>query len=107
MIDITDDDFGATLRDAKLPVLLFFTATYCAPSAFFEPMIEQAVKDFDGQVIIATIDIEAFPKLAREMQVKALPSSVIVKAGVPLGSRLGTMTYRQFTGFMRETIGKA
>ena len=107
MIEINDDNFKTALTDAKLPVLLFFKSTFCGPSAFFAPMIEKAIEDFDGQVIIAPIDIEACPKLAREMQVKGTPTALVLNLGVPLASKLGTMSYRQFTDFIRDSICKS
>lgn len=103
---INDLNYERFLADATVPVMLVFRASFCGPSAMLEPLIEQAAKDFDGQVVVADIDVEDCPNLTRQFQVKNTPTLVVLHLGVPVASIMGTMNYEQLTEFVKRSICK-
>lgn len=102
---ITDDTFKHDLLQADRPVLLFFTATFCAPSLTVADYLTLDDPVFD-RVRQATIDVEKCPIMTRDLQIKGTPTIMVIHEGEPLASRVGTQSEDEFFDWLEETLSK-
>ena len=80
---VTDETFKAEVLDAETPVLVDFWASWCAPCKMIAPIVEELAEEFDGQVKVAKIDIDANPVAPGQFGVMSIPTLLVFKGGKP------------------------
>ncbi|KAE9599092.1 hypothetical protein Lal_00044021 [Lupinus albus] len=68
------------LKDSSRLVVIDFSASWCGPCRFIEPAIH-AMADKFTDVEFIKIDVDELSDVAREFQVQAMPTFVLVKKG--------------------------
>jgi thioredoxin 1 len=74
---------------AGVPVLLVFRRPACPPCAQLDPALDRLAADYAGRALIAKVDAQDEPALARRHGVTQLPGLVFVKDGVPVAQASG------------------
>ncbi|KAK1263142.1 Thioredoxin H2-1 [Acorus gramineus] len=69
-------------------MVIHFTASWCGPCRFIEPVIKQFAAKFTD-VTFAKIDIDELRSVAKEWKVEAVPTFVFVKQGTEVGKVVG------------------
>jgi len=82
-ITVTDASFKAEVLEAEVPVLVDFWAAWCAPCKMIAPIVEELAAEFDGQVKVAKIDIDANPVSPGQYGVMSIPTLLVFKGGKP------------------------
>ena len=59
LLEITDTNFDALALRAPLPVLIDFTAAWCAPCRAIAPHIAAIAREYGGRLTVATCDVDA------------------------------------------------
>ncbi|MFO0551865.1 MAG: thioredoxin domain-containing protein [Polyangiaceae bacterium] len=92
VIELNDSNFDDVVKNAKVPVLVDFTATWCGPCKAIGKIVEQIAVEGAGRILVAKVDIEDSPKVAARFGVRAVPTVVVFRGGSPVGHRLGLST---------------
>ncbi len=74
---VTEREFEAVVLRSEVPVMVEFTADWCAPCKQIAPEVEAFARDMEGKVRVVKVDIDKSPLLARELQVKSVPMFVL------------------------------
>jgi thioredoxin len=83
LVQITDQNFEATVAAAERPVLVDFWATWCAPCKMLKPVIDELATEYEGRVIVAELDVDANPVTASKFAVLSIPSLILFRGGKP------------------------
>jgi len=89
MREFTDGNFQQEVLDAPEPVLVDFTATWCAPCKALGPTIEKIANDYVGKVKVGKMDADANREVLIKYRIEALPTVVIFHKGQPVQSLRG------------------
>lgn len=88
VIHITDENFQSEVMESKVPVLIDFWATWCAPCRMIAPHLE-AVAEERPDVKVCKVNVDEQPGLANMFQVMSIPLLVVIKDGKIVNKSLG------------------
>jgi thioredoxin 1 len=78
---LTDAQFKAEVLDAKVPVLVDFWATWCAPCIAMEPTLEELATTHLGKLKVVKVNIEENQLTAQAFGVRSLPNFLLFSGG--------------------------
>jgi len=88
---VTAESFDSAVlaRSRELPVLVDFSATWCAPCQAMAIVLEGLAREFAGRALVATIDTDASPELAARFGVRGLPTLMLFRDGEAVDGLVG------------------
>ena len=75
--------FEKLVSEARVPVLVDFWADWCGPCRVMAPELEKLAASRAGNVLVAKVNTDEFPELARRFAIEALPTLVLFREGQP------------------------
>jgi len=100
LIDVDESNFTAEVEHASRPVLLEFTAQWCAPCRALAPIVHAIAEDHAGRLRVGVVDLDASPGLAARFGVRGAPTLILFAGGREVGRQLGAGTRRRLLGWL-------
>ncbi|KAF5179972.1 Thioredoxin h2 [Thalictrum thalictroides] len=77
-----------TIKDKSSLIVIDFSATWCGPCRMIEPIFAEMSNKFNDVVFIK-IDVDELADVAKEYDVQAMPTFVLLKNGKQIDKVLG------------------
>ena len=97
--EVTAASFDRQVINSSEPVLVNFQTPW---SRRMEPLLGQLAEAFAGRLRVVRVNISADPELAARFKIRAVPTMLLFKQGVPVEFIVGTVPSR----FIFETVCK-
>jgi thioredoxin 1 len=81
MTHTTKDTFQAEVLEAKVPVLLDFWASWCAPCRMQGQILEKYEATVGDKALICKVNVDEQPELAQQFGVMSIPTLVVMQNG--------------------------
>jgi thioredoxin 1 len=75
------EEFSSKVLQSKLPVLVDFYSPTCGPCRRLNPTISALADEFAGRSIIAKVNVNVLPDLARQFRITGVPAVLIYVQG--------------------------
>jgi thioredoxin 1 len=95
--------FDEIIRDEK-PVLVDFSAEWCAPCKMMGPILKEVKYKLQDEVIILKIDVDRNKGLASKYSVQAVPTLIIFKNGQVKWRHSGVMAAAQLQAIIQQHL---
>ena len=79
-VELTAENFNSTVSGDGL-VLVDFWAAWCGPCLVLGPVLEKLAREYEGQFVLAKLDIDREPELSAQFGVRSIPAVFGVRDG--------------------------
>ena len=106
VIEITDTNFDEQLR-APLPLLIDFTAAWCAPCRVIKPHVEAIADAYAGRLRVGVCDVDSNQLLAARLDVRSMPTLLLWEDGRILGQIIGAVPRAKIEALVARAVPSA
>ncbi|HEY1574472.1 MAG TPA: tetratricopeptide repeat protein [Pseudonocardiaceae bacterium] len=91
VVEVTEATFQTEVIDRSMSVLVVVDlwATWCGPCKQLSPVLERLVEADAGAWVLATVDVDANPRIAQLFGVQSIPTVVAIAGGQPVDAFAG------------------
>ena len=102
IIDVSSPNFEEDVltQSFQTPVVVDFLAQWCGPCQMLKPLLEQLTEEYN--FVLAKIDIDKNPELARIYQVEGVPDVRVAMQGQLYDGFVGMLSEPQLRGFLEQ-----
>ncbi|MEO7851068.1 MAG: thioredoxin domain-containing protein, partial [Rubrivivax sp.] len=100
--DVSEADFQQSVlqRSMDVPVLLDCWAPWCGPCRGLTPVLEKLAQAYEGQFVLAKLNIDEAPQIAAALQARSIPLVVLFSGGRPVDQFAGALPEAQVRAFL-------
>lgn len=97
------EEFEAVVEAAPLAMVDFW-ADWCGPCKMLSPTIEALAEQYEGKALVAKINVDEEPELARTFGVMSIPTVVFLKNGREFDRKVGLMPITAFSEVLDKNL---
>ncbi|WP_306252144.1 thioredoxin [Parvularcula sp. IMCC14364] len=104
--DSSIETFAEDVMNAsrEVPVIVDFWAPWCGPCKTLGPLLEKAVNDLKGKVLMVKVDIDQNQMLAQQLRIQSVPTVMLFIAGQPVDGFAGALPESQIKQFLERAL---
>ena len=100
---LDDAHFDAEVLESDLPVLVDFTASWCAPCRIMKPILGELAAERDDLKIVQ-LDVDQNHATVARYGVMSMPTFMVFKNGAPAATWIGARPKRRLERDLDEVI---
>ncbi len=93
-------------NSAHVPVLVDFWAPWCGPCQTLMPMLSKLAEEYNGQFLLAKVNIDEQQELATQFTVRSVPTVKLIRKGQVVDEFAGALPESQLRQFIDQHIEK-
>lgn len=97
---VAQEQFEQVVLKSTKPVLVDFSASWCAPCRALAPIIDQLAVDFGEKAKILKLDVDAAPAIAARYRVQSIPCVVVFANGAEVTRLVGVASKARLTNLL-------
>ncbi|MEA2700415.1 MAG: thioredoxin 1 [Myxococcales bacterium] len=105
LIEITELNFDEQALKSDIPVLVDFTAAWCAPCRMIAPHIDAIADAYAGRLRVGKCDVDANPELTAKLDVRSMPTLMVFKNGQVVGQLIGAAPRARLEDLVTRALG--
>lgn len=80
-LEVSEEDFDRTVREADVPVLVDFYADWCGPCKIVAPLVDEIAGEKTGRMLVAKVDTDEAPELSESLGIRGVPTLILFANG--------------------------
>lgn len=96
-------EFDGAAGQAPLAMVDFW-ASWCGPCQMLGPVIEDLAVQYEGKALIAKVNVDEEPDLARRFGVMSIPTVVFLKEGREFDRKVGVFPSSAYTDVLDKSL---
>jgi len=104
IIEVMTENFMSDVieRSKETPVIVDFWAPWCEPCKQLTPVIEKIVREKNGNVILAKMNIDESPEVAQQLKIQSIPAVMAFNDGQPVDGFIGVQPEKNIIEFINK-----
>jgi thioredoxin 1 len=107
LLEITDTNFDTLAAQGPLPILIDFTAAWCAPCRTIAPYVAAIAREYAGRLTVGTCDVDSNVALASRLDVRSMPTLMLFKSGQVVGQIVGAVPRAKIEALIARVVAPA
>ncbi|WP_394847260.1 thioredoxin domain-containing protein [Pendulispora brunnea] len=107
IVQVSEREFEREVLTSELPVLIEFSADWCAPCKQIAPQVEAFARENAGKVKVVKVDIDRSPMLARELRVQSVPTFMVFAQQRIVDVQVGAIGKKQMLAMVEPFLPRA
>ena len=103
-ININKEIFEEVVMKSEKPVLVDFWAPWCVYCRRIAPALDKIAEQFEGEVIVAKVNVDEQPEIADEEGIEVLPTLVIYRDGSAIESVVAPQSKAAIEEFIKGSL---
>lgn len=104
IIRFRDDTFNPIIIKSKIPVFVDFWAPNCGPCRTLAPILEKLAEEYEGRLLIGTVNVEECPNLMKEFRVSSVPMLALLIDGIAEQKLIGLRTIEELRSMLSKYV---
>ena len=106
-IEVKDNDFDEKVieQSKKVPVVVDFWATWCAPCLRLSPTLENLADEYGGKFILAELNVDAAPVVSQRYGIMSIPCVKMFKDGEVVDEFIGAVPEPSVRAWLAKNLG--
>lgn len=94
-VDVTDADFATVVLTSDKLAVIDFWADWCEPCHVMSAWVGLLASEFQGQVLVAALDVDENPATPSQYNVMGLPTLLFLRDGIEVDRVVGVTSYQE------------
>lgn len=104
VIELDQKRFDELVNHGEKPVLVDFWAPWCVYCRRIAPAYEKIAQQYADRLVVAKVNIDDVPDLARQERIEVIPTLVLYHKGEALGSIVAPESKARIDEFLAEHL---
>lgn len=104
IIRFRDDTFNPIIIKSKIPVFVDFWAPNCGPCRTLAPILEKLAEEYEGRLLIGSVNVEECPNLMKEFRVSSVPMLALLIDGIAEQKLIGLRTIEELRSMLNKYV---
>jgi len=104
VVEVSADELRRLVKEGR-PVFVDFWAEWCPPCRAMEPVVEKLSKKYGDSVVFAKLNVDRYPKAAREYEIDSVPTFIIFHRGQVVSRVEGAVPTSLLEREIRKVLG--
>lgn len=96
-------EFDTEVGEAPLAMVDFWAA-WCGPCKMLGPVVGSIASQYEGKAMVAKVNVDEEPELARRFGVMSIPTVVFLKNGQEFDRKVGVQPAAAFTSVLDANL---
>lgn len=104
VMELDQQRFNELVNHGEKPVLVDFWAPWCVYCRRIAPAYEKIAQQYADRLLVAKVNIDDVPDLARQERIEVIPTLVLYHKGEALGSIVAPESKARIDEFLAEHL---
>ncbi len=104
VMELDQNRFNELVNHGEKPVLVDFWAPWCVYCRRIAPAYEKIAQQYADRLVVAKVNIDDVPDLARQERIEVIPTLVLYHKGEALGSIVAPESKARIDEFLAEHL---
>jgi thioredoxin 1 len=105
VVEIDDGNFSDLVATSDVPVLVDFTAAWCAPCRTIAPHVAAVATKYGERIRVGKCDVDGNHELVARFDVRSMPTLLMFKDGKVTGQLVGAVPRARIEALVDASLG--